>query len=413
MSRLLTDKYITVVCFLSSRHFLPLSSSHTHLRLSSSLRTTHLTSPTPLHALHSATLFTMHFATALVAMAPLHVALAAPHAARTTTNVLVSYRHDKASGRTSLTVLDEAQSKLIARSCTTSITTGSFADAPLRLDLSSPLNGALSIGSITVPVPGPEEGTDGIACTMGYTNGYTRLQCTVPNVALLADPALDRRDLPETCFEDDDFVNVLGAEVHVALPELELDTRDYAITAPPAPYNITTLDKRQITCLPSIQTDRVGDGNPHQNLKRIQISHDLRCNGANCGVQYTESKTVEFSVNIGGNIPWTAAGFAVSKSTSTGTSNECSYQGHNTICMQKILMHTAYTVQRYWYYIGGIGCNRRADKEGGSFVMWSPNSHPRAGHYFECQINKCHGMGWSNQETGIVRKGGPDVWPKK
>ncbi|PWY78986.1 hypothetical protein BO83DRAFT_461263 [Aspergillus eucalypticola CBS 122712] len=145
----------------------------------------------------------------------------------------------------------------------------------------------------------------------------------------------------------------------------------------------SNLEQRQTgTCSQwSPATRKVGDGDPHQNYWRKQLSENLDCVGAdhcNVGASQSNSYAIGWTATADAS-QWISGGFAVQASWTTGLDYQCTASSHQTVCIWYNTSHAAYTVQNGLYNV----CTRFNPNNGAAFVIFSPN-----------QNNKCQGQNY-------------------
>ncbi|KAH7377709.1 hypothetical protein BKA66DRAFT_550948 [Pyrenochaeta sp. MPI-SDFR-AT-0127] len=108
------------------------------------------------------------------------------------------------------------------------------------------------------------------------------------------------------------------------------------------------------TCSPILDTELVGDGAPLKWTYWAQISLPTYCNGGQCSAGVDSSKSMEFSFSADVHVNrWISGGFGVSKSYSTGVTNQCYSlpdKGHKKACIWSFKGHQTYTVKNIHYY---------------------------------------------------------------
>lgn len=177
-----------------------------------------------------------------------------------------------------------------------------------------------------------------------------------------------------------------------------------AVTATPMMSELELVERDRPQFCPPM-TVKVGDGDPHQNSFEIQVTDNLNCGAGteSCTITKLTSHTVGWTFTGGPSIAtgklWTAAGFAVTDSYTTGESYSCAAPPGQTVCVWSHIAFTAYTVVTYT----PNGCD---SKDTEPYVMKSPNAN-EVGSYFYCVTGgacRSNGQGyWVNEG----RPGGP------
>ncbi|PYH66916.1 uncharacterized protein BO88DRAFT_445315 [Aspergillus vadensis CBS 113365] len=156
--------------------------------------------------------------------------------------------------------------------------------------------------------------------------------------------------------------------------------------------SMSNLEQRQTGACSqwSPATRKVGDGDPHQNYWRKQLSENLDCGDADhCTVGASQSKsyTIGWTATADAS-QWISGGFAVQASWTTGLDYQCTASSHQTVCIWYNTAHTAYTVQNGPYNL----CTGFNPNNGAGFVMFSPNQNNKGGGYY-CVIGTCRSQG--------------------
>ncbi|PPJ59152.1 hypothetical protein CBER1_03066 [Cercospora berteroae] len=150
----------------------------------------------------------------------------------------------------------------------------------------------------------------------------------------------------------------------------------------------------------TFRTELVGNGNPHQNFKQVQITGTLNCGGGGgCEKSKMESETIAIGFEAGGG-EWITGGFSVTKEYTTGETDTCYGEDGENLCIWQRIHHTAYTVEE-------SRSNRCDGVVSRQFVMKSPNSNQPEGPYC-VRGSACRTLGafyWEGEETTIP--GGP------
>jgi len=159
--------------------------------------------------------------------------------------------------------------------------------------------------------------------------------------------------------------------------------------------SITANETIKIPCAggPYTQTQRVGDGNPHQNFVYKQVSGTTDCAGnPGGGASISNGRTVSWSASISGTVQFITGGFDVSLSTTTGYTNSfgCSTPGGGTqggsLCVFERIQLTAFTANTRT-------CEKTTctpDKCGdwaNNVVIYAPNTQQSSCFYDNYQVN--------------------------
>lgn len=209
---------------------------------------------------------------AIAGLAP--VALTAPSRLHLrgddTREVNIMIQQVKSTGETDIAVVSQGTPDILGYSCSSTLNYGAFADLPITADIDENGSGTLTVGSSTYKVHEDRDASGGIACARIYNDGESFLDCAVPvPSSMKLSPISDQKP---TCFNSG-VIPSLQSAYKAMLAQQE----------PPAPANLTrrdlsssrpVLNERQCGIW-SPATQRVGDGNPHQNyyLKQLSVSH--------------------------------------------------------------------------------------------------------------------------------------------
>ncbi|KAK4212798.1 hypothetical protein QBC37DRAFT_374737 [Rhypophila decipiens] len=342
----------------------------------------------------------MKLSHAILATVP--VALAAPSQldARDTQNVQVTFQLSKLTQEAAVKVWNKDETKLLGQSCTNSIESGAFKQTPIVFTVNEGGIGEMAVGATKYKTYG-NASSDGVSCGRITSSAEIMIKCRLTLPAALALAPLLKRDLA-SCFptgpvELHGVMKRLASEPMPSHAQLPAPTVETAV-------NTTDLDKRQRVCeISSQETYRIGDGNPHQNPKHIQVSQVKRCTQGTCTVGYAEGRSFAInwstSLSVGG---WISGGFAVEKTHHTGTYSECNGLPWEWMAVWKSVGQTAYTVE--------TKTNNRCGNPGysGHYVMWSPNNKPNHyNHYFYCVYGEQYVRGLGDWYIEHGRAGGP------
>ncbi|KAH3905284.1 hypothetical protein HBI56_209680 [Parastagonospora nodorum] len=311
-------------------------------------------------------------------------------------DVKVIWRHEKPTGKSSLT-LESADRTVLAETCGNSLGALDFS----RLDEHGV--GDFSVGSKTFEATSiPQD--SGVSCHRIYSGTIAIVECTGVDVAVPVGVARSA-----DCFTHEHAkesfrrlksrsVDIMNATEHIE-PIAEPPSSD------DAPWFLSRIFPRQNRCPPGTDTYPADNPDPHQNYLHKQLSQTIGC-GAAVGCSVDQSNTDSFSIGFSAEIvpfkgKWTKGSFSVQKSWQTGNAYRCEGQRGETVCIWYNTAHTAYTV---YDVKTDITC---AGTLGKTYVMKSPNEGNRGvidDHY--CVIGTCRKKGdqyWDN--TGPA--GGP------
>ncbi|KAK3994806.1 hypothetical protein QBC44DRAFT_367323 [Cladorrhinum sp. PSN332] len=335
--------------------------------------------------------------TALLAILPLAAAAPSlPAVADEHSNVVVRetadpvhvlYRLDRASSLESVIVSNSDKSQVYGRICGNKLDTGVFADFPIAVELDAAGSGTITIGGVAKSTS---------ACIGRNNDDEIYFDCEVPGLTL-----------PETAILDASDLQAVGDCFATSTPALKARGAAPA-TSPKNADNIIALDRRQGTnCYPVIISEKVGDGNPHQNFYHKQLSENMSCGSAKeCSATWekTKSYSVGWSASINGGA-WTTGGFAVQTTWSTGNSYTCTGDKNQKVCTWYKVAHTAFTVQNFFFN----ACYGTKTKTGGTYVIFAPNQgnkNANGGVYCRTGSN-CQGQGAEFWNKAATWPGGP------
>lgn len=211
-------------------------------------------------------------------LAGIATAIPSPRDLRSDTPVRIRIGVDRAASQTALTVLARDRDVIIGKSCSTSLSTGNFAQFPIisQLDDNGSGTGSITIGNNVYTIHSNTDASGGISCSRLFGEDVLLIECdaTIPATIQLIPVATE--DL-STCVTDTFFSAVLENEA--LQPALDPPTEGSSNG-----FNSTELDtelsKRQ-TPSPCTQwspfTEKDGDGSPSQSMQFIQLSVSLLC----------------------------------------------------------------------------------------------------------------------------------------
>ena len=169
------------------------------------------------------------------------------------------------------------------------------------------------------------------------------------------------------------------------------------------------------TCSHTTQliTDKVGNGNPHQNFIFKQISGTTDCtNNPSGGAAITNSLTVGWSISGGLAADFLSGGFDVSRSVTTGSTNSFGCKTNKgahkgSLCVFARIQVTAFTVESARCPVNsciGIQCPKNMPRG----VMYTPNSVQGSCYYDNFQL----GLPCKAEGTEHLIKSGPAGGPQ-
>ncbi|KAF1830286.1 hypothetical protein BDW02DRAFT_609111 [Decorospora gaudefroyi] len=303
-------------------------------------------------------------------------------------DISVIWTHDKPSGTVSLSILDTNE-QLIAQSCS------SVVDGPSKVDFSTVDEhgfGNFSIDGTSYFSHQLPEYSGGPVCTKKFNDVAAVLDCQGLSWNAPEDPVVET-----DCHGSEESKKWIShMTARNAMPGMEAN--EVAGNLP--------IEKRnpQIVCTTSDNTVKVGDGFPHQNYHKQQISENIYCGSSpSCSVGHEQSTsfTVGWTASASAN-GWIDAGFEVQESWSSGNQYTCYGSAGDELCIWYNTAHTAYTVQNNHYNSCKHPSNERY---GDAFVMFSPNQQNAGGGYY-CVIGTCRNKGdWYMDKDGPA--GGP------
>ncbi|KAK3331342.1 hypothetical protein B0H66DRAFT_587557 [Apodospora peruviana] len=341
---------------------------------------------------------------ALLALLPVVITLAAPSPAleRQTRDVYIVHQVNRLTSDTAIEIWNQDGTEILGYSCSAELSSGAFQDSPITFDIDANRDGAgnLTIGAHTYAIHDDVNLSGGISCGRISSPGEIMIKCLVPLSGDLASAELaplNKRDLA-SCFQKSfDLLQVMssleGGTEMTAASELQEFTAEHEVELGQDAIDIEghnhtgTLAQRQGTRLcetsPRIHfTERVGNGNPHQNPRHVQLSEPMECppnNGCEIGHSNARSYSVGWSAGIS-PFGWISGGFAVQETIETGNTHTCYGSPRDFFAIWKCQGQTAYTVRNAWR--ARPGCGTGSGISSSNFVIWSPNEQNRQGFYY-------------------------------
>ncbi|PGH12037.1 hypothetical protein AJ79_04546 [Helicocarpus griseus UAMH5409] len=178
-----------------------------------------------------------------------------------------------------------------------------------------------------------------------------------------------------------------------------------SVTAAPRPP-----DDSQ-TCSVNSEISLVGDGEPHQRYKYVQMTYPKNCaDNVGCEIAATEVEGVSTAFSVSASVGgWFGAEFQVSKYAESGEVANCQGEPYDKICVLWRFAHTAYTVQKW---SEGCAMKNIPDRTTDPYMIASPNANGRGSGYVCGKNEQCMSKGhyfWANF-PGVV-EGGPQEFP--
>ncbi|GKZ31583.1 hypothetical protein AbraIFM66950_000158 [Aspergillus brasiliensis] len=289
-----------------------------------------------------------------------------------------------------IVVKDGTTEDIFASACSNALSTGVFADFSIIAEIGPDGDGNLTAGPATFSVHENPQYSGGITCYRLYNEYESFVVCDdvpLPNTVYLSTMNEHERS---PCFSDPVAMTLKQAAETVHVMDTFPMPRQGANST--SPESMSKLEQRQTgpCSMWSPAARKVGDGNPHQNYWRKQLSENLDCGSAvHCTVGASQSKsyTVGWTATADA-AQWISGGFAVQESWTTGLDYQCTASSRQTVCIWYNTAHTAYTVQNGLYNVcTGFNPNNEA-----GFVMFSPNQNNKGGGYY-CVIGTCRSQG--------------------
>ncbi|KAK4451073.1 hypothetical protein QBC34DRAFT_437048 [Podospora aff. communis PSN243] len=318
---------------------------------------------------------------ATLAMAPL--GLAAPSAVQsrdgTTQGAIVTFHANRGSAEAAIEVWNADQTVMLGQSCKATLDSGAFAAAPIAFVVDGDTgSGTVTIGAKTYTIHDNVAVSGGISCGRVTSEAEVMVKCNVPLPATLPLARMHKRDLAD-CFPVGGSGELEYVMRNLETEEEPIVDHDAPVTEP-EPETLTatptTLVPRQRVCeIVSLSTERVGNGNPHQNPKHIQLSIPFNCttpggDGRPCVLEHSQqtSYSIGWEASISG-AGWITGGFSVQKEVSTGTTAGCTGIKGDYFAVWKKVGQTAYTVRQKRTPNCGLPVTY-----GPNYIIWSPNS---------------------------------------
>ncbi|KAK6218085.1 hypothetical protein QIS74_02517 [Colletotrichum tabaci] len=287
----------------------------------------------------------------LLALWAFSSATAAPldGAALASQNIQVTLHFLKAEHmQPSMTAYNNDRSKVIGRSCSTSLALGT-SSIVFAVDRNG--SGNITVNEREFRVIDDPELSGGIVCGRMHSDLETVVNCEVAVPASLDLAHLDRRSAPGCMWKRSAGIED-GLGLEATLEGFYRRPGFLPLEQPLAPPDNLTLTERQNCGVTKRDSYRVGDGNPHQNPLNIQLSAKILRNFQK-PKSFLFHRLVRFSNSLG-----------------------CDGNPGDYFALWKKQAQTAYTVQNRMFV-----CDEPRDA-GGNYVMWSPNRDNRGGWYY-------------------------------
>ncbi|ROT43788.1 hypothetical protein SODALDRAFT_306056 [Sodiomyces alkalinus F11] len=286
-----------------------------------------------------------------------------------------------------ITVWNNEQTEVLAKSCSDSLATGPFADHPIVFNINSENGaGSLTIGSASFQIGG---GDSTLTCGRVASETELVINCIVPVPGSLQLRSLEKRSLAE-CFPDGPLevsqsMDIFEGKVEAAEGAIEFDFPELNQTQIDEIVRREDLNskfnKRQTAGCDNWVSDtrRVGNGNPHQNPWHIQLSEPMKCPGhTGCSTYHTTTRSYSVGWQANAAVTWINGGFSVVQTTETGNSYVCNGEPNDFLAVWKNQGTTAYTVQPGIRHV----CTNTWHESGSRTIIWSPNANNRRGYYY-------------------------------
>ena len=214
---------------------------------------------------------------AVVAFAPISTVLAAALAQRGAPKLItIVHQVSKTNQETAIDVWDYDHTKILAHSCSDSLQSGLFEHDPIAFQVNEHGAGNFTLGSQSFAVSDNPDLNQAASCTRIASSEELIITCHVPFAVASGVAALDKRGLDD-CFPEGGPLELLsvaeglesGAQDEPSTALTHVATN--VTTASDGPTSDSNVDKRQ-NCEPWLFTERVGNGNPHQNPWNVQVS---------------------------------------------------------------------------------------------------------------------------------------------
>ncbi|KAI3010078.1 hypothetical protein CBS147346_1860 [Aspergillus niger] len=267
--------------------------------------------------------------------------------------VRVTVQQHKITSEKQIVVKDSSTEDIFGSSCSNALTTGVFANFGIVANVGPNGDGNITAGTSTFSVHENPQYSGGITFYRMYNDNESFMVCDgvpLPSTAQLNPVKVD--DI-STCFSDQvDMTLQRAAETVHVMDTFPMPRREANFTDA---VSMSNLEQRQTGACSmwSPATRKVGDGGPHQNYWRKQLSENLDCGSADhCTVGASQSKsyTVGWTATADAS-QWISGGFAVQASWTTGLDYQCTASSHQTVCIWYNTAHTAYTVQNGLYNV--------------------------------------------------------------
>lgn len=186
--------------------------------------------------------------------------------------VRVTVQQDKISSAKEISVKDGSTAETFGSACSTALTSGVFADFGIIADIGPNGNGTITVGPSTYTVHENPKYSGGISCHRMYNDHESVMVCDdVPLPLSVQLSPINESDRP-SCFGQPTGMSLQRAAEAIKVVDtfpMPLEEDNSTSTTP-----MNNLEERQTGACSmwSPATRRVGDGNPHQNYWRKQLS---------------------------------------------------------------------------------------------------------------------------------------------
>lgn len=164
----------------------------------------------------------------------------------------------------SISVEALSSGKVVGSACSSSLSSGSFAQLPIIFDVNERGSGNLSVGPSTYRIHEDIKHSGGIICGRAFNNVEAAVSCIVTVPAELQLQPLSEPEIIAKCMADDFYYGLAKA--------LRPATRTLVGPIDASSAKIVPIEPPIPKCSKSYTTEVLGDGNPHQNYYGIQLS---------------------------------------------------------------------------------------------------------------------------------------------
>lgn len=204
----------------------------------------------------------MNLLTLIVALMPLFsFALVPPAIAKARGNKKdLTIVYHKANADITIEVL--SGDDLVEQACSSSLSSGAFESMPIIFDVDEHGSGNLTIGSFTYRIHEDASHSGGIVCTRMFNHAEAAVSCTVAVPADLPIQPLSKSNIAVCISEQHNrLAKFFRAATNPPWGSTGAGQAEMIFDPPPQPH-----------CGPEEKTQRLGDGDPHQNYYLLQLS---------------------------------------------------------------------------------------------------------------------------------------------